>query len=59
MLRRDGEMFVYVLQRETAALRAISLGRSNAEFTEVLEGIELGERVVVDGMFALRDGRQR
>jgi RND family efflux transporter MFP subunit len=56
VLRRDGEMFVYVLKQETAALRAISLGRSNAEFTEVLKGIELGERVVVDGMFALRDG---
>ena len=56
LLRRGGGMFVYVLEGDVAKLRAVDLGRSDTNFAEVLGGVELGEEVVVDGLFALSDG---
>lgn len=56
ILRRDGAMFVYVLGRGTANLRPVQLGRSDANYTQIISGLEVGEKVIVDGLFALRDG---
>jgi multidrug efflux pump subunit AcrA (membrane-fusion protein) len=34
----------------------VRIGHSNADKVEVLEGVSVGEEVVIDGLFALRDG---
>ena len=39
-----------------AKLRPLRLGRSGATKAEVIEGLKVGERVVVAGQFALSDG---
>jgi multidrug efflux system membrane fusion protein len=53
-------MAVFVVDRSSGEPRAVArpvrLGRSNAEKIEVLEGVSVGEEVVIDGLFALRDG---
>ena len=41
---------------QVARLRALRTGRSSGEWIEVLDGLHEGERVVVDGHFALSDG---
>ena len=40
---------------QTAAQRRVRLGRSDDESIEVLEGVQAGEMVVIDGHFALND----
>jgi len=51
---------VFVVDRSggepRAVARPVRIGRSNADRVEVLEGVSVGEEVVIDGLFALRDG---
>ena len=56
LLRRGGGMFVFVLEGDIARLRAVDIGRSDTNYAQVLQGVELGDEVVVDGLFALSDG---
>ena len=67
ILRKDGQVYVYVLdstagnttpdpESGVAKLRSVSLGRSDAQFTQILEGVNRGEHVIIEGLFALRDG---
>jgi RND family efflux transporter MFP subunit len=60
LIRREAGMAVFVVMRSSGELRAVAravrIGHSNAEKVEVLEGVSVGEEVVVDGLFALRDG---
>jgi RND family efflux transporter MFP subunit len=60
LLRRAGKPEIFVVEREgdteVARLRRLRTGRSNGEWIEVLEGLREGDRVVVNGQFALRDG---
>ena len=53
-------MAVFVVERSSdeprAVARPVRIGHSNAEKVEVLEGVSVGEEVVIDGLFALRDG---
>jgi len=60
MLRRAGKPEIFVVEGSgdsaVARLRALRTGRSAGEWIEVLTGLEDGDRVVVDGQFALRDG---
>lgn len=56
LLRRDGTTFVYVLASGIANLRPVTLGRSDSNYTQVLAGVTNGEQVIIDGLFALRDG---
>ena len=49
--------YVYVIDDEdTAQVRNIALGASSHGRVEVLEGLEAGERVVLEGIDRLRDG---
>jgi RND family efflux transporter MFP subunit len=60
LLRRNGKPEIFVVERdgerEVARLRQLRTRRSAGEWIEVLEGLAEGDRVVVDGQFALRDG---
>lgn len=60
ILRRGGRLSVYVVEEQEGRLRAfirpVRVGREQGDFIEILEGAEPGERIVVDGLFALTDG---
>ena len=60
LLRRNGQLSVFTIEENEdgtrAVLRRARVGRSSRQSVELLEGAELGERVVIDGLFALRDG---
>ena len=60
LLRRADGLSVFVVdergEESTAVARRVRVGRSGAHDAEILEGLEAGERVVTDGLFALRDG---
>ncbi len=55
VLRRDGQLSVWVVGEGKAHARAVVLGRSDLQHVEVLEGLRAGEQVVTEGGFALRD----
>ncbi len=49
--------FVYVVgQDETVSVRKVTLGAADADHTQVVSGLKLGENVVVDGADRLKDG---
>ncbi len=56
LLRNNGRMTVYVVENDRAFLRPVRVGRSNGTHVQIIDGVQVGERVVVDGLFALRDG---
>jgi multidrug efflux system membrane fusion protein len=60
VIRGEAGMTVFVVDRGGGEARAVArpvrIGHSNADKVEVLEGVSVGEVVVIDGLFALRDG---
>lgn len=60
LLRRDGGLALFVVEGNPGSLRAsartIRVGRQSGELVHVVAGVEAGEQVVVDGVFALTDG---
>jgi RND family efflux transporter MFP subunit len=60
LVRSETGTAVFVVDRSgvepRAVARPVRIGRSNADKVEVLEGVSAGEEVVIDGLFALRDG---
>lgn len=56
VLRRDGRLVAYVVADGVARERSITTGRSDGARIIVHQGLAPGERVVVEGHFALWDG---
>jgi len=56
LIRRQGLISLFVIEDGIAHARNVRVGRSKSELVEILEGVEVGDSVVVDGLFALRDG---
>jgi len=60
VFRHQGSTHVYRVTgtagAHTVALRPVRVGRRQSDRVEVLDGLSAGDRVVVDGQFALRDG---
>jgi RND family efflux transporter MFP subunit len=52
----DGRSIVFVLHDDRVERRAVSVGSTLGDQTEVLSGINAGERVVVDSPQTLKDG---
>lgn len=50
--------FVYVVEGDKVHLRYITLGRSDADKTIVIEGLKVGEKVVLEGTDRLREDSQ-
>ncbi|UYZ83469.1 MdtA/MuxA family multidrug efflux RND transporter periplasmic adaptor subunit [Entomomonas sp. E2T0] len=50
--------FVYVVEGSKVHLRYITLGRSDADKTIVIEGLKVGEKVVLEGTDRLREDSQ-
>ncbi len=49
---------VYVADAETARRRVVEIGFEDDHFTEILAGVEEGDRVVVQGQRSLSDGQK-
>ncbi len=60
LLRRDGQPEVFVVEgvgaHGVARARRIRTGRREGQWVEIRDGLEVGERVVWDGHFALAEG---
>jgi RND family efflux transporter MFP subunit len=52
----DGRKIVFVLKQDRVERRAVSVGLEQGDQVEVLSGVTVGERVVVDGPQTLKDG---
>jgi len=56
VLRRLGEIFVYVVQGDKAIKRNVVPGITLGDVVEIIEGLEAGEKVVYQGQTLLEDG---
>lgn len=56
VVNEKGEDFVYVAGDSTAAKRAVKLGFSDNDSAEIVDGLAVGEVVVVKGQRSLKDG---
>jgi len=58
VLRRLGDVFVFVIEDDTAVRKPVVLGISQGGIVEVMEGVEAGEDVVVEGQSLLEDAAE-
>lgn len=58
VLRRLGSVFVFVIENDTAVRKPVVLGISQDGIVEVVEGVEAGEDVVIEGQSFLEDGAE-
>ena len=57
VLERDGKFYVYVLAKgNKVAKKPVTTGASNNESLEIVQGLKVGDIVVVDNLARLRDG---
>ncbi|MCZ6640412.1 MAG: efflux RND transporter periplasmic adaptor subunit [Gammaproteobacteria bacterium] len=56
IFRKNGSTHLYTVFDGRAKLMPVRVGISNGTLVEILEGVVVGDLVVVDGQFALRDG---
>jgi RND family efflux transporter MFP subunit len=52
----DGKKIVFVVKDDRVERRAVSVGLEQGDQIEVISGVTAGERVVIDGPQALKDG---
>jgi HlyD family secretion protein len=52
----NGQSVVFVVREERAERRAVKVGATEGERTEILSGLSVGDRVVVEGPDTLVDG---
>jgi HlyD family secretion protein len=56
LFRSDGKWAVFVIDNNRAVLRLLSIGRSNDDYAEVLEGLRESDRVVIYPTDRVQDG---
>lgn len=56
LFRQNGAMYVFRVEEDIARLVGVNVGRGNSTHVAVTQGLALGDRVVVEGQFALRNG---
>jgi membrane fusion protein (multidrug efflux system) len=56
VIARGDKKVLFIAGEKTAAERHIKTGLITSEIVEVLEGVEEGERVIVEGLYAVKDG---
>jgi membrane fusion protein (multidrug efflux system) len=56
LMEEAGERFVFVIQKDKAARRTVSVGFLDDQNVEILSGVNNGETVVTSGQGSLRDG---
>lgn len=56
IIERDGKKFVFVIKNDKATESLITTGISIGEMTEVLSGLNIGDRIVLSPLNKLKDG---
>ncbi len=56
LLERNGEKVVFLAKEKKAVQQAVEVGLMTHERVEILKGIAPGDRVIVDGLYAVKDG---
>jgi multidrug efflux pump subunit AcrA (membrane-fusion protein) len=56
VLERDGRHVVFVDKGDAAVKTLVRVGRQLDDMTEILEGLEIGETVVVAPLNKIKDG---
>ena len=49
LLQKDNEFYVYIANGSTAEKRVVETGISNDEFTEIVSGVQIGDKVIIKG----------
>jgi HlyD family secretion protein len=55
VMKREGMAFVFVIEDTTVRLRAVTAGITNEREIEVIDGLQEGEEVVVEGHYGMAD----
>lgn len=50
----EGKSFVFIAEEDGFAPREVQIGKINGEFTEIVSGLELGQKYVAKGAFTLK-----
>lgn len=58
IIYQTGENFIWTVRDEKAHRQTVSLGISNKEFTQVLQGIEPSDLVILEGMSKVNEGEK-
>ena len=58
ILEREGGRIVYIVENNTAFQRKVKIGMSQQEKVQILNGIKIGEKLVVAGHTKLTDGEE-
>jgi RND family efflux transporter MFP subunit len=58
VVRRDGNDVVFIVDGEHASQRTVELGWREDDWVEVVDGLGLQDRVVIEGSALVRDGSQ-
>lgn len=53
---RDGRQVVFVADQDVARKRPVKTGMVTHEIVEIADGLSAGEQVIVDGLYAVKDG---
>lgn len=56
VLEREGNTILFTFEEGRAKLKAVKIGVSDGEKTEISEGLDEGETVIVEGNYGLTDG---
>ena len=56
LFRRKGADYAYKVSDQRAKLQPITKGRVSNGYTEIISGLDSNDRVIIEGLFALRDG---
>jgi membrane fusion protein (multidrug efflux system) len=56
LVPEQARQFVYVVEGDAVAKREVRLGRREPGLVEIVDGLAVGDRVVIEGTLKLRDG---
>lgn len=56
LVEKGGERYVFVAHAGKAEKRTVRVGFQDSQWVEVLQGVQEGERVIVSGKVAIKDG---
>ncbi len=56
LVRRDEELFAFIVREDRAVERALTTGLENADFVEVAAGLVVTDEIIMEGQAGLKDG---
>ncbi len=56
LVRRDEEVFAFIIKENRAVERALTTGLENADYVQVVAGLEIADEIIMAGQAALKDG---